>query len=237
MTTRACFAVAGTLALLVGAGGEEPKDYKDIDPKTLGVELVEPKKDPKTGFIVGGKNATDALLKLTEINGRKIADLEADMRPGAPSDVASTKGFLGKEEKLLEVLAMDNRYVVDDLGLTHPELAKHLRIVGAVGLKHLVDSGKAGKPSVAKEFTYHGRKFKVTVAVALGYQLSPFKDGTQTNNNAVVYNLTNGKKLGYSLLVPHMIERYGFYEGKGTPYRVEPREVLEVFDFLKKKAN
>jgi hypothetical protein len=30
-----------------------------------------------------------------------------------------------------------------------------------------------------------------------------------------------------------MIERYGFYEGKGTRYRVEPRAVLEVLDFLK----
>ncbi len=223
------------VASLLLLGADEPKDYKDADLKSLGVELVAAKKDPKTGFVGGGKNATELILKLTEINGRKIADLEADMRPGAPSDVASTKGFLGKDERLLEVLAMDNRYIVDDLGLTHQELAKHLHIVGAIGLKHLVDSGKAGKPSMAKEFTYHGRKFKVTVAVALGYQLSPFKDGTQTNNNAVVHNLTNGKKLGYSLLVPHMIERYGFYEGKGTPYRVEPREVLEVFDFLKKK--
>jgi hypothetical protein len=33
-----------------------------------------------------------------------------------------------------------------------------------------------------------------------------------------------------------MIERYGFYEGKGTPYRVEPADVLEVFPYLKEKA-
>jgi hypothetical protein len=33
-----------------------------------------------------------------------------------------------------------------------------------------------------------------------------------------------------------MIERYGFYEGRGTSYRVEPRQVLEVFDFLKERA-
>ena len=54
-----------------------------------------------------------------------------------------------------------------------------------------------------------------------------------TNCDATVWNLENGKKLNYSLLVPHLIERYGFYEGKGTPYRVEPRAILEVFDFLK----
>jgi hypothetical protein len=33
-----------------------------------------------------------------------------------------------------------------------------------------------------------------------------------------------------------MVERYGYYEGKGTPYRVAPREALEVIDFLAKKA-
>jgi hypothetical protein len=31
-----------------------------------------------------------------------------------------------------------------------------------------------------------------------------------------------------------MVERYGFYEGKGTPYRVEPKQIVEVLDFLKK---
>lgn len=33
-----------------------------------------------------------------------------------------------------------------------------------------------------------------------------------------------------------MIEPYGFYEGQGTPYRVEPRAAVEVLDFLKKKG-
>ena len=48
--------------------------------------------------------------------------------------------------------------------------------------------------------------------------------------------LDNGKKLEYSGLVPRMIERYGFYEGKGTSFRVEPKQILEVFDFLKPAA-
>ena len=55
----------------------------------------------------------------------------------------------------------------------------------------------------------------------------------KTSEDAHVENLDNGKKINYSCLVPFMIERYGFYEGKGTPYRVEPRDVIEVFDFLK----
>ena len=47
--------------------------------------------------------------------------------------------------------------------------------------------------------------------------------------------LSDGKELKYSLLVPHMIERYGFYEGKGTPYRVEPKAIIDFLDLKKPK--
>jgi hypothetical protein len=197
------------------------KDYTDVKLDELGIKLAEPKKEPKTGFVVGGKNPTSLVKKLTEINGIPIADLEKAMRPGA----LSTAGFLGKEERLLDVLGADNQYVVDDLGLTHQELAKQLQVLWAIG-----------KRANDKPFTYHGRRFKVTVLFAKGFQESPFRDGTKTNSDTVVQNLDNGKTLGFSLLVPLMMERYGFYEGKGTPYRVDPHAVVETLDFLKSKS-
>jgi hypothetical protein len=126
-------------------------------------------------------------------------------------------------ERLLDVLAVDNRYVVDELGLTHQELARPLLVLGAV----------AAKQREPREITYRGRKFKVRAILSRVFVRSPFQDGTRTNCAVTVENLGNGKKLTYSLLVPQMIERYGFYEGKGTRYRVEPRAVLEVLDFLK----
>jgi len=30
---------------------------------------------------------------------------------------------------------------------------------------------------------------------------------------------------------------YGFYEGKGISYLVDPQKVMEVLDFLKEKVN
>jgi len=41
----------------------------------------------------------------------------------------------------------------------------------------------------------------------------------------------NGKTLEYRLLVPEMIEHYGFYEGHRTPYRVDPKQILAVLNF------
>jgi hypothetical protein len=206
------------------------KDYSNIDLSDfldLGkyyVKPVEPKKDPKTGFVVGGKNSTELIRGLEEINGRTIAELEMDMRPGAKSEVGSNAGFLGPKEKLLDVLAADNQYVVDSLGLTHQKLAQHLHAMGTIAL---------WKQTQEVQFTYRGRRFKVKAGPTSGTQPSPFRDGTNSGTNITVHNLDNGKKLEYALLVPYMIERYGFYEGKGTPYRVEARHVVSLFDFLK----
>jgi hypothetical protein len=225
----ACLLPSGPAAL----GQQSRKDYKGLDlADFLGlgehyVKPVDPKKDAKTGFVVGGKNATAVIRKLDQINGRTIAELERDMRPGAKSEVGSNAGFLGPKEKLLDVLAADNRYVVDELGLTHQELAKHLHAMGTIGL---------WKQTREVKFTYLGRRFTVKAGPTSGTQPSPFRDGTNSGNRVTVHNLDNGKKLEYALLVPYMIERYGFYEGKGTPYRVEPRQVAAVFDFLKARA-
>jgi hypothetical protein len=215
--TLTALALLGLLA--AGLSAEQP-DYTKVDLESLGIKPVVPKKDGKTGFVVGGKNATSLIAKLPEIAGRPIADLEKDMRPGA----LSGKGFLGRDERLLDVLAADNRLVVDRLGLSHQDLALHLHVLGALAGKH-----GATKPV---EIAYHGRKLRLKATFSRGFQTSPFQDGTKTNCNAMMENLGNGKRLGYSLLVPYMIERYGFYEGKGTPYRVDPGKVLEVLDFL-----
>jgi hypothetical protein len=216
---------ATILVILLLVAADDLHDYTSIDPAGINVKPVPAKKDPRTGFIVAGKNDTALIEQLTEVNGRSIADLEKDMRPGA----LSRGGFIGKDEKLLSVLAMDNRYVVEERKLTHQELGRHLRILGGIGLK-LKAVAKKSEP-----FLYHGRRFQVSVLVSRGAQPSPFEDDTKSGANATLYNLDNGKKLDYALLVPEMIERYGFYEGKGTPYRVDPRKILEVLDFLPAK--
>lgn len=233
---RAIISVFLVSAVAVAPGSaEDPKDYKTVDPAAPGVELVKPAKDPKTGFVVGGKNDTALVRRLAELNGRAIADLEKDMRPGAKSDVGSDEGFLGARESLLAVLEADNEYVVGGLELTHQELARHLRVLAAIGLKRLDDAREAKKDGPADPFTYRGRRFTIAFEFTKGYQLSPFRDGTKTNTYVKLVNADTGKKLAYSLLVPDMIERYGFYEGTGTPYRVAPRDIVAMLDFLKPK--
>jgi hypothetical protein len=215
--------LAVLVVLLIAAparAGEPVEDYAKMDPEELGLKPVPAKEDPKTGFVVGGKNATDLIGKLTEIAGLPVAQLEQNMRPGR----LSSAGFLGKKERLLDVLAADNRTVVEDLGLTHQQLARPLRVLGAVAARDAVEG--------PKEVTYQGRKFRLRAKVFTNAVGSPFDDGTETSCEATVENIDTGKKVTYSPLVPEMIARYGFYEGQGTRFRVDPRTVVEVFDFL-----
>lgn len=220
LTMRHVLVLPVLVVVFLRADSGNLKDFTNIDPKTLGVEVFTPERDAKTGFIVGGKNPTEAILKLPSLAGRTIKDLEKDMRPGANS----TLGFMGKDESLLEILAADNRLVVDTKKLTHQDLAFPLHVIGAIAAKNAVDQ--------PYEFLFRGRHFKATAKKFRVFVDSPFDDGTKTNFAVTITNVGNGKSISYSLLIPVLIERYGFYEGKGTPYRLEPQAILDTLDFI-----
>src|SRR5262249_22229930 len=96
----ACLALSGA-----AARAQQPrKKYKDLDLADfldLGehyVKPVDPRKDAKTGFLVGGKNDTAPIRGLKGVNRRTIADLEKDMRPGAKSEVGSNAASSGRRK-------------------------------------------------------------------------------------------------------------------------------------------
>jgi hypothetical protein len=186
----------------------------------LGVKFIEETRDEETGFLVGGTNPTDTIRLLRSVNGLSIADLEKQMRPGAPGEEGSKAGFLGPAESLLAVLAADNELVVDKLKLTHQDLARPLLLIGYYAKEHAYS-----KPM---EVEYGTLRLKVSSKQYKGYQHSPFHDRTKTDTDVTVVNTRTGQSLTYSLLVPHMIERYGFYEGHGTKYRVEPKDIISL---------
>ena len=217
-TVLSTFFAIGLCLLCVTARADDDSelhDYTNLDANYQRLLAFKPKKDPKTGFIVGGMNTTETIRGLKEINGITIADLESSMRPGK----LSKAGFLGDKERLLEIMAADNDWVVK-ARLTHQEIARHLRVLA------VVSQGES------KPFIYHGTRLRAKKIQYDGFQESPFKDGTKASVDVALENLDNGEWIRYSELVPMMIERYGFYEGKGTQYRVDPKQVVKLLSFL-----
>jgi hypothetical protein len=184
---------------------------KEVAPEFLKISSVEEITDA-SGFVVGGMNLTDAIRGLRELQGRKISSLEVHMRDRK----FSSAGFLADGESLIDVLANDNDYVTG-LGLSHQELANHLKY--AMAISNL---------KFGSEFEYRGSLFRVECTQFCGFQMSPFRDDTIASSDYSLVNLSNGKRLFFSELVPQMAERYGFYEGS-VSHRVEPKDIVELF--------
>jgi hypothetical protein len=176
-------------------------------------DVFPPQKDQLTDFILGGKNPTALIRELPQITGVRIADLEARMRQGPDH-------LLGEKESLLEVLAAQNQ-LVDELGLSHQELAKPLKVVAQAKSKYV---------------RYRDRRYTVSFRRWNDYWSSPFNDGLKSGLTEVdVQNMENGRFIRFHILLPKLIERYGFYGGLEGRHRLDPHDVVEVFDFLKKR--
>ncbi len=186
---------------------------REPSPAELGIAPFSERRED-SGFVVGGRNSSDTIRDLKAINNIPIGDLEKSMRPDALSDA----GFLGRNESLLEVLVADNDFV-QRAGLTHQQIAEPLKYAIAYP---------------QPRFTWRGTPMVVVKHAWRGSQLSPFKDGTSACEDIEIMNLANGRYIRCSRLLPHMIERYGFYEGKGTSYRLDPRDVISTFNLSSK---
>ncbi len=182
------------------------------------------------GFVVGGVNTNETIAQLTQLNGRTIAQIESDSRPGVDAQIAalngryirstalSDAGFLGSTERLKDVLLADNTFVTSQ-GLNHQQLVEPL----FYAMNFLESTG-----SQSGRFRYKGNLYEASYQQWRGIVESPFHDGLRPSRDYTVTNLETGASLGFSQAVPYFIQRYGFYEGN-TPYRVDPKRILEVF--------
>ncbi|HSI03801.1 MAG: hypothetical protein ACAI38_09575 [Myxococcota bacterium] len=156
--------------------------------------------------------------ELIAINGVGVATVEEQLRPGR----ASVSGFLGHDERLVDVLERDRAYLAS-LGLTAEKMA-HL-------LDHAVAALGRDFTRRAGIFELNGATFMVHRVTYRGFQQSPFADGCSTPHDYTVVNLSRGLRMTFSGLMPELIGRYGFFEGN-VEYRLAPHEIAQVFGLI-----
>ncbi len=155
-----------------------------------------------------------------------IEELERRMRPGAFSQV----GFLGRTERLEEVLDRDRQILVD-LGLTPAEIA--------APLDALLDAAEASARNRARL-----GDLSVRIELTTGFQICPWaSDPNQAQCNAgggvrhasltwqARNHRTRGRLSGPGLIV-HLIRDHGFFEGRGSPHRVDPEELARILGLV-----
>jgi len=143
---------------------------------------------------------------------------QANMQPGE----ITSDGFLGDDSRpLVDIIAADEE-IMASLGITFEKAVERMH--------YLMDEGRKG---LEEPVTVDGR-WVVRVSEARGFLASPFEDGIFRKVNARVERAPDGKPTGdvllFSELSIHLMEKYHFLQGKGSPFRIEPSSIKKVLE-------
>lgn len=148
---------------------------------------------------------------------QEYSKAQENMKPG----VITAEGFLGTDHRPLADIIEADEEALNKLQIDTSQMAEKMRFLLEAGKKGL------GEP-VTIENTW-----LVRVDETRGYLPSPFgEDGIYRKVNAEVELLEQGKPTGkqvvYNELIIHLIEKYHFFQGHGSPFRIDPSLAKEV---------
>lgn len=147
----------------------------------------------------------------------EYAKAQANMQPG----VITSDGFLGEDARPIVEIISEDESKMEQLHVDFDDAVERMR--------HLLEEGRKG---LGEPVTVDGR-WIVQVFEARGFLASPFEDGIYRKVNAQVTLLDgNGKEtdrqLLYSELSLHLMDKYHFLEGHGSPFRLDPHDIKAV---------
>jgi hypothetical protein len=171
--------------------------------------------------------------------------LEREMRPGR----CSQGGFLGPMESLTQVIADDERTLAG-LGIPHEQIAdsvervwlaagKEMRSLPAQELrKRITDFPCLHAPEGVPSFSLDnlpdpGRGFRigeiqVFIVHYRGFQECPWGCPAFGGADFMMLNRTTGESFCAPDLIIHLIRAHRFFEGRRSPYRVDPEKVIRT---------
>lgn len=145
----------------------------------------------------------------------ELDEAEKRMRPHADHP----HGFLrGDPRPLVQILNADH-LAVKELGLTHEAIARRLK-----------ELTEAAKKAYGQTVDVEGR-FRVRIEAARGKIPCPWgHPGLYPKTHVTLERLDTGETIAWSDLGIHMIEAHGFYQGAGSPYRLDPRRLKTILE-------
>lgn len=165
--------------------------------------------------------------------------INSNARPGG----VSYNGFLGKNERVSNVIKRDQKMLqlfscLDKLKCTSRHLARGLmELLRKFHEDHIAEKSDVVIAEVLKgNVTYRGMTYEITFgAHGSDIQLSPFKDGLQGVADYTIKNITTeagrfSKPVFVAGVVPYLIYLRQFFEGYGSPYRIDPIHIVNTFE-------
>jgi hypothetical protein len=133
------------------------------------------------------------------------------MAPG----IYSREGFLGDDTRRLSVIIDTDQSALEELGVDRAELAEKMQAI--------LDQAAAvyGTPvQVAEGITAVFRE-------SMGRIPCPFGDGIYPKGEVELMS-TDGAVTRFTPLSVHMIREHGFFQGRGSRYRIEPPAIARL---------
>lgn len=128
----------------------------------------------------------------------------------------SKEGFLGEDNRHIHDIIAADQKILRKLGL-------NCKLIGD-RLQFFIDEGKKGLESSVDLGDFQSR-----ILWQRGMLPCPFGEpGLHHKVIAEVTNIQNQDKIRFSQLSVHLIREHGFFEGKGSIFRLEP-EILVQF--------
>ncbi|MFO7956510.1 MAG: hypothetical protein R6X33_05380 [Candidatus Brocadiia bacterium] len=141
--------------------------------------------------------------------------VQARMRPGA----ITLHGFLGNDHRPLAQILEEDHNTVNELGITHRLVADRMEFFTEEGRKGL---------GTTVEVEDH---FEVRVEEVRGVLPCPWPHkGLYPKLNVYLTNRDLDEELMWTGLQVHLIGEHGFYEGKGSEFRIEPEDARRILE-------
>jgi len=144
---------------------------------------------------------------------------EQKIRQRLAPGVLCREGFLGRDRRPLQEILDTDRAEIERLGTTHQQIA---RVLG--------EACRAAMAGLGRQVRLPDGRLRAVFHEAMGYIPSPWGDGARFPKGEVeLADPQTGRRLRFTPLSVHLIGRYGFYQGRGSRYRIEPADVVALF--------
>jgi hypothetical protein len=139
-------------------------------------------------------------------------EIEMKMQPG----VLTLKGFLGSDTRHIHDIIEEDERTLQKIGKSREELAERMRYFTNLAFETYDNSITVDM------------QFEVEYSSVRGKMVCPFPEpGTYQKGFILFRNIKKNIRLKWTPLSIHMIEKHGFFEGKGSESRLEPELLAE----------
>ncbi|MDC7218702.1 MAG: hypothetical protein PQJ59_02115 [Spirochaetales bacterium] len=141
---------------------------------------------------------------------QKILD---NMKPG----VISLHGFLGDDKRDLETIIDHDTGELERLKIDREQIALKLEEIRDLALKGLGNFVTVQEGYLAKADSIRGK-----IPCPFGHK------GVYGKTVVTIQKKSTGEEMSYTDLGIHLVREHGFFQGKGTLFRLEPEALAEL---------